>query len=566
MLTCARQLCFVIALLMCMSSRLLSQDGGHLVIVGGGLRIENKVVFDEFIRLCGGANEARIVVLPTASISDRDSHLMCDELAHYGVAREHLQVLDVTERNAQVSTSDEKILSQVRQATGVFLSGGDQRRLTRVLRHRDGTDTPLLGEIRALLKRGGVVGGSSAGASGQSERMLAVSGLPDQLLDEGLDALDFGITADPARRGLLLTQGLGFFHYGIIDQHFGQFRGRLGRLTRATLHSGLPFGFGIDENTALVVSPDGMMRVLGPNLVTVVMPAGAKEKDGPLGYSVSGVRLCVLSNGDSWNAKTGEFKINKQKKEIAHGAGEYRGNFVLPDIAAGGAMQLALLSGLAENTCASQDGLAMKYYPDHTHGYRFRLSKCQTSESHTGYYDNQWNYSLLDIDLTITPIVDGLKSPVARLPKDIAQLPERDALSAVWFRGIIPADDENHFRPRDTMTRLEFARALARSVHLPAPYPAAPDIADIATEFDGYDEVARVVANGWMELDSQKHFSSSTPVARATVCKALEQLYTHNHCNDEGLLLAIRSIGQQPAKPITRGEIARMLYVALDLP
>ena len=85
-----------------------------------------------------------------------------------------------------------------------------------------------------MWRRGGLIAGSGAGAAVQSARMLSVSGLPDELLDEGMDALDFGICSDLRRRRLLVTQGLDFFETGIIDQHFNQYRGRLGRLSRTS--------------------------------------------------------------------------------------------------------------------------------------------------------------------------------------------------------------------------------------------------------------------------------------------------------------------------------------------
>ncbi len=89
----------------------------------------------------------------------------------------------------------------------MFISGGDQRRLVRALTHKDGGDTPLLAEIRKLLERGGVIAGTSAGASAQSATMLAVSGLPDMLVDEGFDTLDYGIRDNQRQRGLLITRG-----------------------------------------------------------------------------------------------------------------------------------------------------------------------------------------------------------------------------------------------------------------------------------------------------------------------------------------------------------------------
>ncbi len=243
---------------------------GHLVIIGGGLRPDNTQVFQSLIQFAGGAEKARFVILPTASYSQKDSHLFAKELSLYGITADRAEVLDVTEHNASESTRDPQILAKVRQATGLYLSGGDQRRLVKALTNADGSDTPLLSEFRKLLDRGGVIGGTSAGASAQSSTMLAVSGLPDRLIDEGFDTLDFGITTDKRKRGLLLTKGFGFFQAGIIDQHFYHFRGRLGRLTRAVDHAKARFGFGIEENTALIVEPSGKCRVQGAGLVTIL--------------------------------------------------------------------------------------------------------------------------------------------------------------------------------------------------------------------------------------------------------------------------------------------------------
>ncbi len=124
------------------------------------------------------------------------------------------------ESNASSATRDPAILEMMRSATAIYMIGGDQRRLVRSLTEKDGSDTPLLREMRKLYERGGLIAGTSAGASAQSQIMLAASGLPDMLVDEGLDTLDYGLTNDVAQRGLLLTKGLGFHHPGIVDQHF----------------------------------------------------------------------------------------------------------------------------------------------------------------------------------------------------------------------------------------------------------------------------------------------------------------------------------------------------------
>ncbi len=65
------------------------------------------------------------------------------------------------------------------------MNGGDQVRLVQTLTNSDGSDTPLLSAMRRLLERGGLIAGTSAGASAQSAQMLAASGLPNMRVDEG---------------------------------------------------------------------------------------------------------------------------------------------------------------------------------------------------------------------------------------------------------------------------------------------------------------------------------------------------------------------------------------------
>jgi len=135
------------------------------------------------------------------------------------------------------------------------------------LRRPDGTSTAALQAIYDARDKGRIIAGTSAGAAVQSEAMISVSGFPDGSIDDGLDPLDFGLTKaieQPAQRGLLVSRGLGFLNDAIIDQHFSQYRGRLGRLARATIEQNIRYGIGIDEDTAIVVNVDGGIEILAP--------------------------------------------------------------------------------------------------------------------------------------------------------------------------------------------------------------------------------------------------------------------------------------------------------------
>ena len=146
--------------------------------------------------------------------------------------------------------NDEAFVKPLTEATGVWLSGGDQSRLARVYR-----GTMVERELRKLHARGGVIGGTSAGASAMSSLMI-VSGNPVAEVGEGL----------------------GLFDYAVIDQHF-QNRNRLKRLQGVLeKHSGY-LGLGIDEGTAVVVR-GGKATVLGTANVRVCLPPRVRKMPG----------------------------------------------------------------------------------------------------------------------------------------------------------------------------------------------------------------------------------------------------------------------------------------------
>lgn len=541
---------------------------GHLVIIGGGLRLENKPVFETLINFAGGTDRARFVVLPSASISQQGSLDFCQTLQRYGIAPDRAEVLDVMEHNAEKATSDPRILDKVRRATGLFMSGGDQRRLVRLLTNDDGSDTPLLAEVRALLERGGVIGGTSAGASAQSKTMLAVSGLPNMLIDEGLDALDFGITSDSARRGLLITQGFGFFDRGIIDQHFYQYRGRLGRLTRATDQCRVQFGFGIDENTALIVEPSGRCRVLGAGLVTIIEAPQTQGTDGPLGYSVHDVWLSVLSDGDTFDPSTKRIVVAPAKPEQAAEKAEYNGNFLINDIGASDAGRFALIGGLAENQKSRQVGLSMKFHGDTSHGYRFVLSKRPETRSHAGIVNNEWYYSLLNLRLDINPIANGLKPSSSQVADDLTgDVASRGALSAVAFRGLMTNSADRKFRPQTSVSRGELASAIARSTHLYATSPTQTKIADVDwTDFEG-EEIYQVVAAGMMAVNDDEQFRANENATPAEVALGMRKLALLDRSSlDEALEARLLELETSDQPAVSREVVGLLLHAILKLP
>jgi cyanophycinase-like exopeptidase len=173
---------------------------GQLIMIGGGLGISNRPVFLDFIEAAGGREKARFVLLPTANLSIESARHFQKELEAFGISENQITVMEVMHTNASLSAKDLTNVDKIDRATAVYMAGGDQVRLVRALTNSDGSDTPLLAAMRRLYHRGGVIAGTSAGASAQSTHMLAASGLPNMLVDEGLDALDFPSLWDKSAR------------------------------------------------------------------------------------------------------------------------------------------------------------------------------------------------------------------------------------------------------------------------------------------------------------------------------------------------------------------------------
>lgn len=208
---------------------------GKLVLCGGGELPEE--IYERFLELAG-SQDSQLVLIPTASSKVDDSHLAA--MLEIWKSRGFQQV-DVLHARDRASADSEEFVAPLKSATAVWFEGGQQSRLAETY-----TGTLAEQELKNLLKRGGVIGGTSAGAAIQSRLMIA-SGNPDAVLMQGLD----------------LVPG------AVVDQHF-KVRNRLPRLQGVLeKHKGY-FGLGIDEGTAIVVKGRSI-EALGDSSVTVCL-------------------------------------------------------------------------------------------------------------------------------------------------------------------------------------------------------------------------------------------------------------------------------------------------------
>jgi cyanophycinase len=233
---------------------------GFIIPIGGGEdRVKERQIHRRFVDLSGGRG-ADIVVIPTASelrSTGQDYNRIFRDL---GAAR--VDFLPITRRT---DCDNPRCLDMLDRASGIFLTGGNQLRLSTIL-----GGTEVAQRIRRRNAAGVHVAGTSAGASIMSEHMIA-----------GGDS-----NSAPVEGAVSLAPGLGLTNAVIIDQHFTQ-RNRLGRLLTASSYNPFLIGLGIDEDTAAFIGPDGVFEVVGSGSVTVVDAAG-------------------LTHSSMWEAKPGQ--------------------------------------------------------------------------------------------------------------------------------------------------------------------------------------------------------------------------------------------------------------------
>ncbi len=255
---------------------------GYIIPIGGAEEKENDPeILQRFVALCGGG-AADIVVIPTASKLADTGPSYSRLFRELGAGDAESLVFD-TRRDCE----EQGRLDRLDQATGIFITGGNQLRLTTLL-----GGTPVAKRIRTRNTEGVHVAGTSAGAAFLSEHMIAFG-------EEG---------SSPQAGKVTLAPGLGLTNRFVIDQHFRQ-RDRLGRLLTALAYNPYAHGIGLDENTAAFIDADNRFTVEGSGSVTIVDAAGiefssmemADEGDA---ICLIGLTLHILVAGASYDLRT----------------------------------------------------------------------------------------------------------------------------------------------------------------------------------------------------------------------------------------------------------------------
>ena len=270
---------------MAQASRPGAARPGHLLIIGGAEeKLRQRQILSRFAALAGGS-EGRIAIVSTASsLGDEATELYRSLFMQFGIPTV-IGLRPVTREEAH----DPALAAQLRDVTGIFMTGGNQLRLSSVI-----GGTALGRMIIERHRHGIIVAGTSAGASAISSHMVA-----------------FGTSGTtPKQRMTQMSAGLGLLPGVIIDQHFEQ-RNRIGRLLALIAQSPALLGMGVDEDTAALVSPSGLMEVIGKGSVTILDPAKL-ETDA---YEAKRHRPIMVSNVILHSLPSG-FRFDLRKRRL----------------------------------------------------------------------------------------------------------------------------------------------------------------------------------------------------------------------------------------------------------
>lgn len=259
-----------------------NQKRGYIVPIGGAEDKEGSArVLRKFLSV-SGANRARIVIIPTASKLE-DTGRRYEKLFRQ-LGADEAKSLPIFSRD---DAAKHEWLDYVEKANGIFVTGGNQLRLSTII-----GGTPLAKAIRRANARGVTVGGTSAGAAILSEHMIA-----------------HGVEGHTPHAGdVALVPGFGLTNRIMIDQHFRQ-RDRLGRLLTALAYNPFAVGVGLDEDTAAFIDPHRKLQVVGTGAITIIDASELSHSsiaETKVGKPVclTNVRLHVLIEGGSFDLET----------------------------------------------------------------------------------------------------------------------------------------------------------------------------------------------------------------------------------------------------------------------
>ncbi|CAN5368852.1 cyanophycinase [soil metagenome] len=371
-----------------------ADNKGHLVIVGGALSEKNEAVYKRFIQLAGPGG--KIGVIPTASGVEDAGFSLADEINGYS-APGTAEVIEVREKTSAAANTA-PIAAQIRSKGGIFFTGGDQRRIVNAFRPEAG-DALGYAALKDVLKNGGVIAGSSAGAAMMSDPIIGGGTSPNALLN-GVTPRDKepkDMAEDEEPRGMLIDKGMGFFPFGLSDQHFLA-RGRLGRTVTALEYTKIKRGYGIDENSAIDVNlGTGMIETIGNERALLLTDMSDFKRDGA---ARTNIRISMLGGGDRVDGNNGNVTVVSSRRPLVLTA-RSSDPIPSPDSIWEKRALPTLIEQLALNTATTATGSDANF--------DIKLTKDEKTKVYIGMNNDPQTLSVVNLRMDITPKAKAAK-------------------------------------------------------------------------------------------------------------------------------------------------------------
>jgi cyanophycinase len=259
---------------------------GRLIAIGGNEDKADELVVLKRVVQEVGVIDYKVSVITTASEDPdqrgKDYHQVFTNL---GASR-----IDILNINKRTQANDLTLAKTLKDVDLIFLTGGDQLRLTTIL-----GGTWVLDAVQKRLEEGALIAGTSAGAAVFSDNMI-YEGKGGEGLFKGK---------------VFTTLGFGFVKNIVFDTHFMS-RGRIGRLIQIVTTNPTCIGVGIGEDSGVILKGDGTVEVIGTEQVIIVDGSDIAHSNimdikpgGPI--AVENVRIHSLVNGYGYNFKEREF-------------------------------------------------------------------------------------------------------------------------------------------------------------------------------------------------------------------------------------------------------------------
>lgn len=321
----------------------------------------------------------------------------------YQRARVYPDLMQQFEQFCQQGTA--AAVELIRRSDAVFINGGDQSLTLQAFRQDDGTATAELKQLESMLAAGQIiVAGTSAGSAVMAGGSYQGRKTPMITNGDSYSAMQFGAFDLPAPQsgcdkdqscanGLgenHLTYsgagGLGLFNWGVLDTHFSE-RGRQARLVRLQNDTQTRFGFGIDENTALLVgfdraenAPEVKMAVLGEAGVFVADMQQAQSSGEGSASQIEKVSTHYLTRDDMLEIKDGVMRTRFADWKFAPN------NNQSPLLSSGELFERDNYRQLAQLLCLTQSRQAQGRAVRVGQGHQLTLSKDMATYARQGFY------------------------------------------------------------------------------------------------------------------------------------------------------------------------------------